>query len=345
MKHAFSLSVERAGRSAVRPLLVAGMLVCTLAGPAAAQLSGRVRVDGSSTVAPITMAAAELFGEEHSGVRVTVGISGTGGGFKKFLDSKPELRTDISDASRPISEVEMKLAQKLGIEYVELPIGIDGLAVMVHPSNAFCDHLTVDELKRIWEPGSVINNWKDVRPGFPDLPMKLYGPGNDSGTFDYFTEVIVGKAKASRSDYAASENDNTLVQGIAADKGSLGYFGYSYYEANHDKLKILGIDPGSGKPVMPTLDTIRGGSYVPLSRPMFLYVNKESYQRPEVRAFLAYMLDNAKTIVEHPRVNYVALPPELYELARERLQKGLTGSVMASESADADLLQLYRKHR
>lgn len=345
MRHTLTLRFNRARCGAVQLTLFAGLLGYTMAGPAAAQLSGRVRVDGSSTVAPITMAAAELFGEEHSGVRVTVGISGTGGGFKKFLDSKPELRTDISDASRPISEVEMKLAKELGIEYIELPIGIDGLAVMVHPSNSFCSHLTVEELKRIWEPGSTINNWKDVRPGFPDLAMKLYGPGNDSGTFDYFTEVIVGKAKASRSDYAASENDNTLVQGIAADAGSLGYFGYSYYEANHDKLKILAIDSGSGKPVTPTLDTIRGGTYVPLSRPMFLYVNKESFQRSEVRAFLTFMLDNAKTIVEHPRVNYVALPPELYELARERLEKGRTGSVMAAAAADADLLQLYRKHR
>lgn len=312
--------------------------------PVFGQLSGRVKVDGSSTVAPITTAAAELFQEQNPKVQVTVGISGTGGGFKKFLDPKPGLRTDISDASRPIRKAEMDKAVEVDVQFIEVPIALDGLAVMVHPSNTFCDHLTVQELKRIWEPESGVHNWKDVRTGFPDLPLKLFGPGNDSGTFDYFTEVIVGKEKASRSDYAASENDNVLVQGIAGDRGSLGYFGFSYYETNKDKLKLLGIDAGDGKPVKPSLDVIRAGKYKPLARPLFLYVNKEAYQRPEVKAYLAFILDNPKKVVEHPKVNYVALPDELYALGAKRLHDTKTGSAMADGKDGQDLLELYRKH-
>ena len=214
----------------------------------AADLTGTVKVDGSSTVAPITMAGAEMFQAANPKVRVTVGISGTGGGFKKFLDEKTELRTDINDASRFIKEAELSRAKELGVEFIEIPIAMDGLAVVAHPSNTFCNHLTVEELKKIWEPGSTIKNWKDVRAGFPDLPIKLYGPGTDSGTFDYFTEVVVGKEKASRSDYTASESDNVLVQGVSGDKGALGYFGHAYFEANKSKLKLLAIDNGDGKP-------------------------------------------------------------------------------------------------
>jgi phosphate transport system substrate-binding protein len=293
------------------------------------RLSGSVKLDGSSTVAPITMAAAEMFMEHQPRVRVTVGISGTGGGFKKFLDEDSSLRTDISDASRPIKGKELARAEKLGVEFIEIPIGIDGIAVMVHPSNSFAESLTVNELKRIWEPGSAITNWSQVRKGFPDLPLKLYGPGTDSGTFDYFTEAIVGKEKASRSDYTASESDNVLVRGIAGAPGALGYFGYSYYKANHDKLKLVAIDNNDGHPVRPSLDVIREGTYKPLSRPMFLYVNKVAYQRAEVKGFLAFFFDNAKAIVEHPRVNYVALSDELYRMGRQRLQAGKIGSAMA----------------
>jgi len=310
----------------------------------AEDLVGRVKVDGSSTVAPISMAGAELFQTEQEKVQVTVGISGTGGGFKKFLDPKPGLRTDICDASRPIKESEMAKAAELGVEFIEIPVAIDGLAVMVHPSNKFCDHLTVSELKRIWEPGSAIQNWKDVRPGFPNLPLKLYGPGTDSGTFDYFTEVIVGKEDASRSDFTASESDNVLVQGVAGDAGSLGYFGYSYYEANKTKLKLLAIDNNDGKPVLPNVDVIRKGHYRPLSRPLFLYVNKASLQRPEVKAFLDYVLGNAVKIVEHPRVNYVALPNAIYDLAKDRLAKGKTGSAMAHADHATDLVEIFRKN-
>lgn len=313
--------------------------------PARGQLSGDVKVDGSSTVAPIMMAAAELFQVEHHDVRVTVGISGTGGGFKKFLDEDSKLRTDISDASRPITTTELGRAHDLGVEFIEIPIGIDGIAVMVHPSNTFCDRLTVDELKQIWRPGSGITNWSQVRDGFPDLPLMLYGPGVDSGTFDYFTEAIVGEAKASRSDYTASESDNVLVRGIAGDRGALGYFGFSYYEANLNKLHLVAVDDNSGRPVKPSQETIRAGTYKPLSRPLFLYVNKKAYQRPEVSAFLGFIFQNAKTIVEHPRVNYVSLDDELYRLVQDRLRSGKTGSAMAAVGGHTnDLAGTYRTH-
>ncbi len=304
----------------------------------------QVTLDGSSTVAPIMMAAAELYlAKNPSAAPPTVGISGTGGGFKKFLDERPDLRTDINNASRFIQPQEVERANKLGVAFIELPIAMDGMAMMVHPTNTFCDHLSLEDLKRIWEPGSAITNWQQVRAGFPDLPLRLYGPGTDSGTFDYFTEVVVGKAKASRTDYTASESDNMLVRGIEGDRGALGYFGFSYYEANKAKLRLVAIDGGDGRPIKPTLDLIRAGTYRPLARPLFLYVNKEAYNRAEVKTFLEFFLDHAKEIVEHPRVNYVALPPELYELGRQRLKEGRIGSVMARAGAEtANLLELFR---
>jgi len=306
------------------------------------KLSGKVKIDGSSTVAPITMAAAELFQGENAGVRVTVGISGTGGGFKKFLEARPDLRTDINDASRIIKASELAKAKKVGVQFVEVPLGMDGIAVVLNPANTFCQHLTVAELKKIWEPGSEITNWRQVRKGFPDLPLKLYGPGTDSGTFDYFTKAIVGKEKASRSDYTASESDNVLVMGVTGDRGALGYFGYSYYEANKKKLRLAAIDNNDGKPVLPSLDVIRSGAYKPLSRPLFLYVNAESYKRAEVRAFLEFFFKNARKIVEHPRVNYVALSEDLYKAGLERLHSGTTGSVMAKAGkGETDLKKLF----
>ena len=321
----------------------AAMFAAGLSEPVSAQqLKGKVKIDGSSTVAPITMAAAELFQAENPGVRVTVGISGTGGGFKKFLDTRPDLRTDVSDASRTIKKSELAKAKEVGVEFIEVPIGIDGIAVVLNPSNTFCEYLTVEELKRIWAPGSEITNWRQVRKGFPDQPLKLYGPGTDSGTFDYFTKAIVGKEKASRSDYTASESDNVLVMGVAGDSGGLGYFGYSYYEANKNKLKLAAIDNNNGKPVRPDLDVIRSGAYEPLSRPLFLYVNAEAYRRPEVRAFLEFFFENAREIVEHPRVNYVALSDELYQAALKRLQNEIIGSVMAEAGkGEADLTKLF----
>ena len=304
-----------------------------------------VKADGSSTVAPITMAAAELFQQKNKDIRVTVGISGTGGGFKKFLDADPSLRTDISDASRPIHDAELKKAGELGVQFLELPIALDGIAIVVHSSNSFCNDITLEELKKIWEPGSSISNWRDVRKGFPDLPLKLYGPGTDSGTFDYFTEAVVGKEKSSRSDYTASENDNVLVQGVSGDPGSLGYFGYAYYEGNKTKLKLIAVNGGDGKPVKPSLETIRSGEYAPLSRPLFLYVNAESWKRPEVKAFINFVLTDPKSIVEHKRVNYVALSDAMYDLARKRAADGKTGSAMASAPHGAkDLLSIFRDH-
>ncbi len=331
-------------RRSVMSGVVCGVVGLAGAASAQAQLTGRVKVDGSSTVAPITMAAAEMFRAKEPKVEVTVGISGTGGGFKKFLDADAGLRTDISDASRCIKEAEIKKAAEVKVEFIEIPIGIDGLAVMVNPSNSFCDHLTLAELKKIWEPESKIKNWKDVRAGFPDLAIKLYGPGTDSGTFDYFTEVVNGKEKACRADFNASENDNTLVQGVAGDAGALGYFGFSYYEANKGKLKLLGIDNGDGKPVKPSLDLIRAGKYHPLSRPLFIYVNAESAKRADVKAFVDFYLGNAAKIVEHPKVNYVAFPSEMYELGKKRFAEVKTGSVMAKAAhGGTDLVDLYRK--
>ncbi len=319
-------------------LLLLGVAACSEQGKT-------VKIDGSSTVAPIATAAAETFRSVEPDVRVTVATSGTGGGFKKFLDPQPDLRTDINDASRPIKKAEMETAAKLGVEFIELPIALDGLAIVVHRNNTFCDHLTVAELKRIWEPESKINNWKDVRTGFPDLAIKLYGAGTDSGTFDYFTETIMGKEKACRSDYTSSENDNTLVQGVAGDPGSLGFFGLSYYEANHDKLKVLGVaERDDQPPVKPSVATVRDGTYRPLSRPLFFYVNKSSSQRPEVQAFLKHFFARAKSIVEHPKVGYVALSDELYSLAQTRLARGVTGSKFGGAGADrpTQLAELYR---
>jgi len=328
--------------------VVAIMAVSSMSGSAFGQhkLSGTVKLDGSSTVAPITMATAEMFMGENPRVRVTVGISGTGGGFKKFLAERADLRTDISDASRPIKASERARAAKLGVHFVEIPIGMDGVAIMVHPSNKFCENLTVEELKNIWKPDSSITNWSQVRKGFPNLPIKLYGPTSDNGTFDYFTEVICGKDRASRSDYMASVTPNVLVQGIAGDKGSLGYFSYSYYSANKDKLKLVAVKNGAGPAVAPSLDIIRSGSYTPLSRPLFLYVNTESYKKPAVKAFLSFFFDHAPSILENPRVNYVALSNKFYQMDRERLDNAKTGSAMAQRGTDEDidLLTLYRRH-
>lgn len=306
-------------------------------------LQGEIAIDGSSTVAPVSTVAAEFFTEEHPDVRITVGISGTGGGFKRFLSDQADLRTDINDASRPIKESEVERARELGIEFIEMPIGIDGIAVVANPANDWCDHLTVEELKLMWEPESKVQSWKDVRDGFPDVPLKLYGPGTDSGTFEYFTEAIVGKPRASRSDYTMSEDDNVLVQGVRGTKGSLGYFGFSYYEANKDKLKLLGIDNGTGNPVTPSLDVIRQGHYEPLSRPLFLYINAKAADRPVVQSFVQFYLNNAPRIVEHPTVNYVALSEELYAAILKRFESRKTGSMIAASGGEGpvNLNELY----
>jgi phosphate transport system substrate-binding protein len=274
--------------------------------PSPGGLSGTIEIDGSSTVFPITEAVAEEFRKINPDVRVNVGISGTGGGFKRFTVGE----TDISDASRPIKKSEAEGAQKNGIEYIELRVAVDGLTVVVNKGNNWVDYLTVQELKRIWEPNSTVQKWSDVRPSWPDRPITLYGPGTDSGTFDYFTEVIVGKEDASRPDYTASEDDNVLVQGIAGDPNSLGYFGFAYYAENMDKLKVVPIDSGKG-PVTPSDVTVRNGQYAPLSRPLFIYVNTKSMQRPEVKAFVIFYLGNAEDLVA--QVGYTPLEASVYQ--------------------------------
>ena len=268
-------------------------------------LTGMVRIDGSSTVFPVTEAVAEEFQIANQGVRVTVGISGTGGGFKKFCAGE----TDISDASRPIKGSELEACHAAGIDPIQVTVGYDGLAVLVNPDNTFASCMTVDELKRIWEPGSQISNWNQVRSEWPDGELVLYGPGTDSGTFDYFTEAIVGEEDASRPDFMASEDDNVLVQGIAGDQYALGYFGYAYYAENQDKLRLVAIDNGNGC-VEPTPETVQSGEYAPLSRPLFIYLSKNAMERPEVKAFVEFYLTNAQQLV--PDVGYVPLGTETY---------------------------------
>lgn len=291
------------------------------------QLSGSILIDGSSTVFPLSEAVAEEFQAQYPNVRVSVGISGTGGGFKKFCNGE----TDISDASRPIKQSEMDACAEKGIEFIELPVAFDGLTVVVNPQNDWATCMTVDELKKIWEPAAqgTITRWNQVRPEWPDAPLSLYGAGTDSGTFDYFTEAIVGEEGASRGDYTASEDDNVLVQGVSNDQYALGYFGFAYYVENQDKLKAVAIDGGNGC-VLPSKETINNGTYQPLSRPIFIYVRKDALDRPEVEAFVNFYLENAGTLAAE--VGYVALPDRAYELAKERVAKRVTGSVFSGGS-------------
>ncbi|RMF10221.1 MAG: PstS family phosphate ABC transporter substrate-binding protein [Candidatus Neomarinimicrobiota bacterium] len=301
------------------------LLACGGSGSSStAGLSGTVKVDGSSTVFPITEAVAEEFGKVEPRVRVTVGISGTGGGFKKYVIGE----TDINDASRPIKGKEIKKASDHDIEFIELPIAFDGLSVVVNRDNDWVDYLTVDELNLIWKPGSHVQKWSDIRPEWPDEPLHLFGPGTDSGTFDYFTEAINGKSQACRGDFSKSEDDNVLVQGIAGDKYALGFFGFAYYQENTDKLKVVPIDGGNG-PVAPSVQTINNGSYQPLSRPIFIYVNPASAQRKEVAAFVNFYLDHAPQLVNE--VGYVALPEAAYEHDRTRFAARKTGSLFSGK--------------
>jgi phosphate transport system substrate-binding protein len=242
-----------------------------------------------------------------------VGVSGTGGGFKKFLSGE----IDINDASRTIKESEEAEAEASGIDFLEIPVAFDGLSVVVNPNNTWVDSLTVDELQMIWQPGSMVDSWDDIRADWPARPIRLYGPGTDSGTFDYFTEVINGESGASRPDYTASEDDNVLVQGISGDENALGFFGYAYYIENKESLKIVPVDGGSG-PVVPTAQTINEGTYSPLSRPVFIYLNAESLSRPEVRSFVDFYIDNAGAIASE--VGYIALPTEMYETSKNAVR-------------------------
>lgn len=276
-------------------------------------LSGVVKLDGSSTVYPISQAVAEEFMLANPGVKVTVGESGTGGGFKKWAAGE----TDISNASRLIKDEEKAEAQKNGIEPIEIPVAYDGIAVVVNKNNNFVDSLTVEELKKIWEPNSKVKTWKDVRPEWPAEPIKLYGPGTASGTFDYFTGEIVGAEGKSRTDYTASEDDNVLVKGVAGDKNALGYFGFAYYKENQDKLKAVKIDAGNG-PVEPNEQTINDGTYSPLGRPIFIYVSNKSLERPEVKEFVKFYLENAAILADE--VGFVALPEAEYQKGLDKVK-------------------------
>ena len=289
-----------------------------------------VKIDGSSTVFPISEALGEEF-QKATGNRVTVGLSGTGGGFKKFCRGE----TDISGASRPIKKEEIELCQKAGIEYIEIPIALDALAVIVNPENTFADCLTVDELKKVWEPAAQgkVNSWQQVRAGFPNQPMKLFGAGTDSGTFDYFTKAVNGEEGASRGDYTATEDDNVTITGVSGDKGGMGYLGVAYVTENAGKVKAVTIRQKDGTCVAPSVNTARDASYQPLSRPLFFYVNKKyADERPHVRAFIDWSLDPKKSIELVGSAGYVPLPENAYGLAKAKFDARKTGSYFGGGS-------------
>ena len=342
----FNLNKVPANFVALAVLLLAGVLALAVVGcgggdatevptapERATQLTGDISIDGSSTVFPITEAMAEEFGNATDGkVRITVGVSGTGGGFKKFCAGE----TIISDASRPIKQSEVDLCAEAGIEYIELPVAIDGLSIMVNPENDFVECMTIDELNTIWRPeaeegeAEEVTKWSQVRDGWPDEDIRLYGPGTDSGTFDYFTEVVSGEGGASRGDFLPSEDDNVLVTGIAGDRGSLGYFGYAYYAENADRLKLVGVDGGTGC-VFPAEETINNGSYSPLSRPLFIYVSSDALNQPHVKAFVEFYLDqgNQQLVSE---TGYIPFPDTIYDLALAKFQNGTSGAAFGGDA-------------
>ena len=315
--------------------LFLGSLISPLVAQAAV-----VKVDGSSTVFPITEAVAEEFQKTSGGTKVMVGISGTGGGFKRFCRGE----TDVSDASRPIKQKEIDACREGGVEFIEIPVAYDGLAVMVNKANNWVESLTPAELKKIWDADSqgVITRWNQVRSGFPDEEIQLFGPGTDSGTFDYFTEAINGKSGKSRGDFTASEDDNVLVEGVNSAKGALGYFGLAYYEQNQDKLKLVAIDDenavnGAGA-ILPSKETVMDSSYQPLSRPLFIYVNAEALDKDYIRKFIEYYLENAATLSEE--VGYIALPTEVYDLVKDRVHRKEKGSLFSNTSHGKTVAQV-----
>lgn len=302
-----------------------------------------IQVDGSSTVYPITEAIAEEFKKQNADVRISVGISGTGGGFKKFCRGE----IDISDASRPITPEEMEECKKNGIEFVEIPVAFDGLTVVVNSQNDWVDYMTVQELRTLWSPEAEgkITKWNQIRSTWPDKEIHLYGAGTASGTFDYFTEAIVGEAKKSRGDYTSSEDDNVLVQGVATDPYALGYFGFAYYEENKDKLKAVPIDDedstnGKG-PIPPTYENVSSGLYQPLSRPLFIYVNAKSLKKPVVKKFVLFYIENVGKLAKE--VGYVALPEKAYQLAKERVEQVKTGSIFYDAKPGIKIEDLLQK--
>lgn len=307
-----------------------------------AKLKGEFVIDGSSTVYPVTAAAAEEFRKYAKDVRISVGISGTGGGFKKFCNGE----TDIQDASRPIRPPEVEACKAKGIEYIELPVAYDGLSVVVSPKNTWAQCLTVAELKKAWEPDAQgkVTNWKQIRDSFPDRPLNLYGPGADSGTFEYFTEAITGKAKSSRGDYQASEDDNVLVQGVSGDENSLGYFGFAYVVENPGKLKLVAVENEQGKCVEPNEESISSGEYQPLSRPIFIYVRKEAAERPEVQAFVKFYLSKSFTpIIPTREVGYIPLTDELYAAITKRFEAKTLGTLFPNGLEVGATLDRYLK--
>jgi phosphate transport system substrate-binding protein len=311
--------------SVFRAAGIAAAGLALAAGPQPARAAETIAIDGSSTVFPVTEAVAEEFqGKEKGQVRVTVGISGTGGGFKKFCRGE----TDISDASRPILTEEIEACKAAGIQYVELPVAYDALTVAVSPKNDWVSEISVEDLKKIWAPEAQgkITRWNQVRPEWPDEPLMLFGAGPDSGTFDYFTEAVVGKAKASRGDYTASEDDNVLVQGIENNKNALGYIPYAYYAPHKERMKALGIvaKPGA-KAVLPSLDAVKAGTYQPLSRPLFVYVSLKAAERPAVQRFVEFFLSEGPALIEE--VGYMPLPASAYETARKRFAEKKAGTV------------------
>jgi phosphate transport system substrate-binding protein len=307
-------------------LAASAILGCLMAcgGPTPARAQSVIKIDGSSTVFPIAEAVAEEFQISKRGkVRVTVGIAGTGGGFKRFCRGE----TDISNASRPILKEEMEVCRAAGIKYLELPVAFDALSVVVNPKNDWVKTLAIADLKKMWEPGAQgrVKTWNQIRPEWPNQPLMLFGPGADSGTFDYFTEAVNGKAKASRGDYTASEDDNVLVQGVENNKNALGYFGFAYYVGHKDKMRAVPVINPKNQPVGPSIETVNDGSYQPLSRPLFIYVRDTAAQRPEVKEFIAFYLGDGADLVKE--VGYVPLPPQAYKLAQQHFNGGKLGTV------------------
>jgi phosphate transport system substrate-binding protein len=305
-------------KKVIAGVALAAVAIVASASAGVGALSGTVTADGSSTLGPYTQAAAEGFQKKNTAARVTVGISGTGGGFERFCRGE----IDLSNASRPMRQAEALRCRDAGVKWVAFTVANDGLSVVVNKENTWVTCLTVAELKRIWEPGSRVSNWNQVRDGFPNVPLKLFGAGTDSGTFDYFTEAINGRARASRSDYLATEDDNVIVQGVDGERGSLGYLGFSYYEENKDKLKVLAVDGGKGRGcVTPSVASVQANRYQPLSRPLFIYSKRDSFRRPVVAGFIGYVFNNEKAIAK--RSGFIALTDRQLKKARYQYRQAL----------------------
>ena len=305
-------------KKAIALAVLATAVLATSAAAGVAAVSGTITADGSSTVGPYAIAAAEGFQKRNRQARVTVGISGTGGGFERFCRNE----TDLANASRPMRNSEAILCRDAGVKWIAFTVANDGLSVVVNRQNTWVNCLTTAELKKIWEPGSQVDNWNDVRASFPDVPLKLFGAGTDSGTFDYFTEAINGRARASRSDYLATEDDNVVVQGVSGERGALGYFGFSYYEENKSRLKVLAIDAGKGQGcVTPSIATVQQNKYRPLSRPLFIYAKRSSFKRPVVAAYFGYIFNNEKAIAK--QAGFIALTDRQLKKARYQYLQAL----------------------